>query len=213
MSSYNGSSISYKNADQRTKDLVNGFIRKTEPELLRGKNNPYYNVPALVNHVVVQFLNLVIKFKEHCEPLQISNNGLTIQLIKEIPRAAFIDECIDTSKHTKISFKIDTIGYIKIGLQQTPTIKDVYFKNRLNSNGQVCDNGNLLNEYAPKYKTGDIITVIIQNNTMQILINNTPTRTWESLDGKYKLGVGMHYENDQVSICNDMQIILNEIHE
>ena len=195
----------YKNADQKIKDIINGYIRNCQNKLLPDcEMNPYYFIPPLVNHLCAWFYRMKLVFKTFDEPMEISDDKLTVKLSQSNPRAGFLDEMIDVDKYTKVSFKIDQIGYIKIGLQKDPSTKDVYFKNRLNSNGQVCHNGSLAGEAnAKSYKTGDTVTVIIKNKTMTMLINDTlVSKEWDKLDGKYYLGVGCHYGNDQVSLVS-----------
>ena len=199
----------YKRADQKTKDIVNGYLKSCQKLLPDPDANPYYFIPVIVNHLCLWFYRMKLRFKEYQAPIELSNDNKTVTLKQNKPAACFCNEWIDVDRYTKIAFKIDNIGYVKIGLTRTATTGNVYFANRLNSNGQVSHNGTLENEDEKMYKTGDIVTFIAVKKTMRMEINGRLlNKKWDNLDGKYRLGVGLQDENDRVSLHE--VIALNE---
>ena len=69
-------------ADQKTKDIVQGYVRKNQ-SLLPFQQNPYYNIPQLVTHLCILYYYIPEFFEISGKNLVISDNGNLITRINQ----------------------------------------------------------------------------------------------------------------------------------
>ena len=74
---------SVKKVDQRTRDIVNGFIKQTQ-SILPSNDNPYYNIPSLVFILTILYYSNPEYFTIHGENMKVNENKDVIECIRAI---------------------------------------------------------------------------------------------------------------------------------
>ena len=64
---------SSKDVDQRTKDIVIGYIKQCQ-KLLPFKNNSYYNIPPLIEHVCIYYYWIKEYFTDHGDSIILNDD-------------------------------------------------------------------------------------------------------------------------------------------
>ena len=67
--------VKIKNIDEKIKDIVCGYIRRCQ--YLLPNNNPYYNIPSLVEHLCITYYWISEYFTDH-------GNSITVNEQKNI---------------------------------------------------------------------------------------------------------------------------------
>ena len=174
----------------RTKDLINGYIRECQEKLFGelASNNPYYNIPQLVNNHCMLFYELFTWYKRQYGDGIHFISDTVVTVIKSAGRSGIWPTCMFENVISKqvcdkfsITFKIKSFGTVK-------SYPDFYIG----------------------YSTGDTLPASIKNWNQQLgeCENTKTSKSWGiyntrlciSRDGRawYTIKQGMKYALDDL---------------
>ena len=100
-----------KNADQRTKDIINGFIRNVECMLaIVNEDNAYYNIPSLVFMITMLYYYNPEYFTIHGQQITVNEDkNIAVALLEDVQNTVYGHLAIGRSSKGKHIWIFDII--------------------------------------------------------------------------------------------------------
>ena len=183
-----------KKIDERTKIIVLGYIRLCQ-KLLSSKNNPYYNIPELINYLCIIYYHHSEYFTKHGQFIQLNQNNDTITRILKVSNTdnsvygnILIDAAVNLNIIYSWTFKIIESSLMFIGIDSSNKKHiggDFSFFNGdyfyaygggdgIGNHGWIYSQITLEEEYGDNLKINDELRMELntKNSTMRYFINN-----------------------------------------
>ena len=187
-----------KDVDQRTNDVVNGYLRNQQ-SLLPYTDNPYYLIPSLVIHLILSFYFDPEYFESDSNGYyKVSDDGKTVQKAGGSYNCSVYGHAVIPSHLGGIyewTFKIIVEGIsISIGITADihKTFKKGFWRNTNHSNYAAVYSGHKASKNEFKYgypieriRDGDIVKMHLDLNKKQLIfwINDKDLGpAWKNID-------------------------------
>ena len=213
-----------KNIDQRTKDIVIGYIKQCQ--LLLPQNNTYYNIPSLVRHLCMAYYLIKEYFTKHSKDIELNENGSIatntasdfrsaygnividgelLMIYKwwfKILRASVICIGIDSSnkKHIDVDYSNPEINYCNFG---------AYYCGGKKYGHDLAYNGV---DYGDAWGEDEVIKMELntKKRTLQFHVNDKNQGiAFKDIDFKnktYHMAIAMYGEQDSLELIDFQQI-------
>ena len=211
----------FTQSDVKTKDLINGYIRKYQHKLFSHFKNSYYNIPRIVNHICVAYIYEPERWDENCKPDHFITSDNTIRNTKDEQGSAFLTMRINKGinrwklqcNHVPHSYSWHVIGIWKTRFINPPTNK-LFLTSHKNGYGYVLSGGYLSNperagcsgiNYGIKCKDNDIIEMIVnfESLTISFKINDEDFGTAFKIENtEYRAAVRLPTTGSQLTLLS-----------
>ena len=217
-----------KQINQRTKDLINGYIRECQDTLFGDlvDDNAFYNIPQLINTHCMAFYQVFTWYKKkHSDGLKFLSDSEVIVSHFNRWRTCFFENEISNKICNKfdITFKVISFGKEKeepdfcIGYTTTNTIEESMIdwqlclgetENKHTSaawafySTHLFYNGNCIVWESMEYSPGDLLRVSFdfEKNTVKVY-QNAEEKDCQGLEAtKLWIGLSMTYEGNQITM-------------
>ena len=179
---------------QRNIDVVNGYMKRAQL-LLPYQDNPYYNIPELVNHICINFYNNSEYFTKYNENNVELNDDTTIYMKNDNFASCYGSLNIMVDTYSKYIWKFKMLefqGLIAIGIDSSNKAHvdrdfydcdnaNPYYANEIYANGMgILYSHDASNSYSNRYAftridtIGSLITMElnVKNRTLNYFIND-----------------------------------------
>lgn len=221
--------------DETCKLIVNGFVKQMQSELFVDEgDNPYYDIPTLIVHIIIWFYHQAEKFEMSGHCLQINENGDIVTCISDAVRNSVFGMCGADVNEANMIYKWD-LEIVQLEGWYQMDIGVISFRDKKLLEGDFCEdidhdegdiffsieegghtdtNSDLAEEFnddqLKEFSTGDILSIEINTKERSLFfyINSKKSekKGFQNIDTEtYYLALTFRHKGNSVKIADFSQ--------